>query len=183
MSMEIDIQALLPNSLRSSQSSEQQSWRDQMEEDVCALLPSLSIRERLMGCLFCVTLGYLLSFGSFLRFAELLVGNPGPFVIFSTAGNILSLCSTCFLTTPSRQIKSMFHETRRVASVLFVGSLFLTLVIAFTCHDVPGQALMLILCMIGQYVAIAWYCLSYVPFGREGLKRVCARFYAEIMEE
>jgi hypothetical protein len=43
---------------------------------------------------------------------QLLQGNPAPFAIMYTLGNILSICSTCFLFGPVTQAKSMCAMTR-----------------------------------------------------------------------
>lgn len=130
-----------------------------------------------------MAVGYTLSFGSFFRLTQLLAGDPIPFVMTATFGNIISLCGSCFLTGPTNQAKKMFHETRRIATGLYLGSLALTLVVAFAADGVPGQGVVLIVLMIVQYVAIAWYCLSYIPFARQAAKRVFNRMYSQIAND
>jgi membrane protein DedA with SNARE-associated domain len=75
----------------------------------------------------CFALGLLLSLGSWFRFADLLTGNPLPFVIGFTLGNIIALCGSCFLYSCSSQLKSMFAKTRVGASVLYLSSIGATL--------------------------------------------------------
>lgn len=66
-SVSMDFSALLP-----------QRMQDTEEEDEgCSLLPTLTFQERIIGCVSCMVFGYILSFGSFLRFKELILGNPG----------------------------------------------------------------------------------------------------------
>jgi hypothetical protein len=142
--------------------------------DWCNLLPSLSFRERLLGCATCMICGYLLGLGSFMRMKDLLVGNPIPLVVNVTLGNIIALCGTCFLTGPQEQLRRMFHETRRIASVAYLGCLAVTLLLLILPHY-RGKGFMLFLLMIFQYVAITWYCLTYIPFARDILKRFCRR--------
>lgn len=46
------------------------------------------------------------------RLFQLLLGNPVPFATMYSLGNIISLCSTCFLYGPWTQAKKMFAPTR-----------------------------------------------------------------------
>ena len=90
-----------------------------------------------------------------------------PFVLNATVGNIIALCGSCFLSGPHSQMKKMWADTRRTATIAYLGSLFFTLFIAFV-PGVPGpRGLYLLLLMISQYVSITWYCLSYIPYARE----------------
>ena len=64
-------------------------------------------------------------------------------------------------------MKKMWAETRRTATIAYLGSLFLTLFVAFV-PGIPGPvSLYLLLLMICQYISITWYCLSYIPYARE----------------
>lgn len=168
----LDIKPLLPTKIKeslsiitvSSTDTEESSWKDQIEEEVCSMFPSLTFKERLMGCFICIIFGYFLSFGSFFRFNALLLGNPVPFVTTATLGNVISLTGSCFLTGPNRQMKNMLKETRRVASIAYISSLILTLLVAFAPQPIQqilpshGRGLILILLMIIQYFAVGWYC-------------------------
>jgi hypothetical protein len=137
-------------------------------------LPSLSLRERLLGCATCMICGYILSFGSFMRMKDLLIGNPVPLVVNVTVGNIIALCGTCFLTGPQSQLNRMFHKKRKVASMLYLGSLGITIFLLLLPRFV-FRGFLLFLLMIGQYIAITWYCLSYIPFAREFISNCCRR--------
>ncbi|KAL3899172.1 MAG: hypothetical protein SGARI_006518 [Bacillariaceae sp.] len=137
-------------------------------------LPSLSLRDRLLWCATCMVCGYILSFGSFMRMKDLLVGNPVPLVINVTIGNIIALCGTCFLTGPQSQLDRMFHKKRKLASVFYLGSLGVTLFLLLLPHFFL-RGLLLFILMIGQYIAITWYCLSYIPFAREFVSNGCRR--------
>jgi hypothetical protein len=99
-----------------------------------------------------------LSFGSFIRMRDLLGGNPAPLVINVTFGNIIALCGTCFLTGPRQQVRRMFHESRKLASACYLGSLVLTLVLLIL-PKFGGKGLLLFILLIFQYVAITWYVL------------------------
>ena len=84
-----DYRSLLPN--RSADSGDSGISSDASlsnEEDeccgLCAYLPSMTWRERLLGCVTCMIAGYLLSFGSFFRIKDLILGDPFPFVFNAT---------------------------------------------------------------------------------------------------
>ena len=137
-------------------------------------LPSLSLRERLLGCGTMMICGYFLSFGSFFRLKNLFMGNPVPLVVNVTVGNVIALCGTCFLSGPQMQLQRMFHKSRKIASVFYLGSLGATMILLLL-PPFPLRGLLLFLLMIGQYVAITWYCLSYIPFAREFVTNGCRR--------
>mmetsp|Transcript_8802 Transcript_8802/g.21495 ORF Transcript_8802/g.21495 Transcript_8802/m.21495 type:complete len:210 (-) Transcript_8802:1653-2282(-) len=137
-------------------------------------LPSLSLRERMLGCATMMLCGYLLSFGSFFRVKHLFMGNPVPLVVNVTVGNVIALCGTCFLSGPQIQVQRMFHKSRKLASVFYLGSLGVTAFLLLLPHF-PLRGLLLFSLMIGQYVAITWYCLSYIPFARDFVTKGCGR--------
>ena len=137
-------------------------------------LPGLSLRERLLGCATMMVCGYFLSFGSFVRMKNLMMGDPVPLVVNVTMGNAIALCGTCFLSGPQAQYQRMFHVSRKMASGFYLGSLGFTMVLLLLPHF-PLRGLLLFLLMIGQYVAITWYCLSYIPFARDFVSSGCRR--------
>lgn len=144
------------------------------DENLCSLLPSMTWRERLMGCGTCMVAGYVLSFGSFWRLADLVHGNPYPFVLNATAGNLLALMGSCFLSGPHAQARKMWQPHRQVATAAYLGSLLLTLIVAFL--SIPGpKAFYLLVLMLIQYVAIGWYTLSYIPFAHDAVKSFVQR--------
>lgn len=149
------------------------------DEGICCkyCLPELSWRERLLGCAACMVTGYLLSFGSFFRIKDLLLGNALPFVYYATVGNLIALAGSFFLKGPKTQLRHMWDESRRVAAALYLGSLALTLFVAFAPMWGP-KSFYLILLMLCQYVAITWYCLSYIPYARETVRGCMQRAVA-----
>mmetsp|Transcript_7917 Transcript_7917/g.11763 ORF Transcript_7917/g.11763 Transcript_7917/m.11763 type:complete len:274 (-) Transcript_7917:329-1150(-) len=191
------------SSLSPSQSNGNDNDGD--DDDVECLsyfFPDLTLQERLGGCLGCMLLGYVLSLGSFFRMKDVLRGrNPTPFVAYTTLGNIISLSGSFFLTGPRAQMRRMFHSSRRVATIMYLGSLFVTLLVCLVLpvlrHDGTGggdgsgggtgdgtgggkvpssafreEALLLLVLLGCQYVAVAWYCLSYIPFARQIARRL-----------
>lgn len=87
--------------------------------------PSLSLKTRMIGFGACFGLGMLLSFMSTMS-----ILNPTTFAVTYTLGNMIALASTGFLFGPVRQIKNMFALKRVVATVIYLTTLGLTLVVA-----------------------------------------------------
>lgn len=76
------------------------------------MCPALTFQQRIIGCLSCLVIGFFLSMGSTFRLIKLLEGDPEPFAIMYTIGNVIGLLSTCFLYGPVSQMKQMFAPTR-----------------------------------------------------------------------
>jgi Got1/Sft2-like family len=80
------------------------------------------------------------------------------------------LAGSFFFSGPRAQVRRMFHDKRRTATLLYLGSLFVTLIVAFVApRRLPLKSLLLLLLMGAQYLAVAWYCLSYVPFAHDAV--------------
>ncbi|XP_015748636.1 PREDICTED: vesicle transport protein SFT2A-like [Acropora digitifera] len=84
------------------------------------------------------------------------------FAIFYSLGNVTALASTCFLMGPVKQLKNMFKEKRLIATIVMLVCLVLTLCAALWWKS---NGLALVFCIL-QYLAMTWYCLSYIPFAR-----------------
>lgn len=56
----------------------------------------------------------------------------------------------------------MKEESRREVSIIFVGSLIMTLI----CVYILKAKLLTIFFLVIQFCSYIWYCLSYIPFGR-----------------
>jgi hypothetical protein len=144
--LEVDMDSLLPS--REAESSEENEFLD--------CFPPLTWQDRLGGCLACMLMGYVISLGSFFRFRDLLQGKPTSFVLYTTVGNIISLCGSFFLAGPKTQISKMLHPTRKVATLLYIGSLVTTLVVTLAFDEFRGQKIILLLLVGSQYVTVAW---------------------------
>ncbi|CAG8527568.1 3897_t:CDS:2 [Funneliformis mosseae] len=92
----------------------------------------LSKKQRLYGFGICFALGFIISILSTL---SLLTSNITGFAILYTIGNVISLMSTGFLVGFKKQIKTMFAPVRWFASLIYLGTLVLTLVVAFTVQQ------------------------------------------------
>lgn len=146
------------------------------EEAINNLCPSLSFKQRVYGFAICFVIGLVISLTSMLSFSQLLKGNPRPFAIKYTLGNVLSIASTLFLMGPKRQCKRMSAPTRAGAVVVYIGAMVATIVVSCFVHIKPDNvhAMLVLVCIVVQFLAMFWYALSYIPYGRRMFKACCA---------
>uniref|UniRef100_A0A1I7YKJ1 Vesicle transport protein n=1 Tax=Steinernema glaseri TaxID=37863 RepID=A0A1I7YKJ1_9BILA len=103
--------------------------------------------------------------------ALLFAGKIPGFCILVSLGSILSIGGTCFLMGPFKQLQKMFESTRLIATIVYLSMIVLTLIAGLVWHN---GALALIF-VIGQYIAMAWYSISYIPFARDFVSKIlCA---------
>ena len=149
-------------------------------DELSELCPKLTFQQRIIGFVVCFIFGYLITFASFGRFMELVEGNPYPFILFYTVGNICALLASTFLCGPKRQFKSMFHETRKWTAIVYLSTILATIILCFIPILINSSVrlLMLLLLLLTQFFSYLWYSLSYIPFGRKTvkvwIKKICA---------
>ncbi|CAM9547305.1 unnamed protein product [Heterosigma akashiwo] len=144
-----------------------------MEGAVCGMCPKLPWEVRVGGCAFCLLLGFVMNMGSTIRIVKLIKGDPLPFVLFYTIGNVVSLCGSFFLSGPWNQLKKMFKPDRLIATTVYLATIGLTLFIAFT-PVIPFKGPLILLLVIVQFCALLWYNLSYIPYARKYIKQCCS---------
>ena len=116
--------------------------------------------------------GYFVTFGSFKDFIGLMEGNPVPFVLTYSLGNLCSLLASLFLVEPHRQLANMFDETRKVTTIVFLASLVLVLVLCFVNMENILKLTLLVTLVLVQFFASLWYSLSYIPFARNTVVKI-----------
>lgn len=137
---------------------------DTMDESCPGL--SLTRTQRFYGFGICFVLGFLISVLSSL---SVIGGKLSTFAVLYTLGNIVSLASTGFLVGFVKQLKTAFKPVRVWATVIFLVSMILTLVVALVLKNVA----LTILCCIIQFCALFWYSASYIPYARQMIRSCC----------
>ncbi|VDN02620.1 unnamed protein product [Thelazia callipaeda] len=120
-----------------------------------------------LGC-FCLSLICSLA-GSALLFSWKITG----FTVMVSLGSILSLFGTCFLMGPLKQLKKMFEQGRFLASVMYLLSIVFTLISGIVLSNPP----LALISVIGQYIAVVWYSLTYIPFAQHMIWSLCCRCF------
>eukprot|EP00466_Bigelowiella_natans_P018236 jgi/Bigna1/55128/estExt_Genewise1Plus.C_520020 len=136
---------------------------DEGLEECC---PSLTLQQRLWGFGICLAVGMMMSYMSGFYLVR-----PSKFAVIYTMGNLFSLGSTMFLMGPLAQIKRMLHPDRATATCIYIGTMFLTVIVA----KKTGRIALVMPLIFLQWIALIWYSLSYIPFGQRMLKS-CVSF-------
>lgn len=146
----------------STQNDEEAGFASQLRDAT-----TLGWTNRLKAFAICFGLGFLFSI-----LGALFLAIPGKglrlFALFYSLGNIASMASTCFLMGPWKQLQKMFNSTRVVATIVALTFLVLTLVSALYYK----KAGLTFVCCIIQFLAMTWYCLSYIPYARDAVKKM-----------
>ncbi|KNH07000.1 Got1 super family protein [Perkinsela sp. CCAP 1560/4] len=146
-------------------SSDSWFWDSGKQND--NIFPSLTWTQRAYGFFSCLAVSFLLSLLSWIAVFR---RHWGTYGLLFTLSHLTSIASSCFLSGPTRQMKSMFHEKRLLATLVYFIAMVMTLVSALILHS----GFLTILCCIVQYIAMLWYGLSYIPYGRSAVKS-CVR--------
>ena len=138
----------------------------------------MTYKLRLYGFGICFVIGVVVSCWSTIFFFMLIHGDPAPFAINYTVGNIIALSSTFFLVGPVYQLKRMTSPTRWVAALVYVLAMAATLFCALALPHVAKlpsgvNGALILVCMVVQFLAMFWYCLSFIPYGRRMFKACC----------
>ncbi|VDK56080.1 unnamed protein product [Anisakis simplex] len=142
---------------------------DQLADDDFTVISSLSWDLRVQCFIGMFFLSILCSvLGSALLFTRRVTG----FCVMVSLGGVLSLLGTCFLMGPLKQLQKMFERGRFIASFLYLGTIAMTLVAGLVLANAPLALLFVVL----QYVAMAWYSISYIPFARLLLNNFTLKF-------
>ncbi|PIK43984.1 hypothetical protein BSL78_19162 [Apostichopus japonicus] len=128
---------------------------------------SLSWSTRVKGFTICFVTGCVLAFLSVLVLLFPTSSNLAIFAVFYSLGNITIIAGSLFLMGPVSQAKRMFKENRIIATIVFLVFLILTVCAAVWW----GTALLAILFCVIQFLAFAWYAISYIPYARDVVKK------------
>ncbi|UZJ55079.1 hypothetical protein CBS101457_004399 [Exobasidium rhododendri] len=129
----------------------------------------LSRKERIIGFVSCLVLGFALSL---IGTVMLFIGLTTLFAVLYSIGLIISLIGSGFLVGFLRQLRLMFQPVRVVAT----GILFACLVMVWISAFVLNIAVLALIFVIILYLAYIWYTLSYIPYARSFVKSLVSKF-------
>ncbi|KAJ9075021.1 Vesicle transport protein SFT2B, variant 3 [Entomophthora muscae] len=146
-----------------------------LTENPCTCL-SLSWENRMycfIGCfatalilgslsLFFLSLAQIVSFSILYTFSNILALSRYGIPLYFTYG------SSLFLVGPMRQLKMMTAKTRLFAFIIYIITLILTLFMAIRYNAVLAT----IILMIIQFLALLWYCASFIPYARRFISNI-----------
>ena len=85
--------------------------------------------------------------------------NIGRFIVPYAAGFVLAIGGTFFLSGFKGQMAKIFSKERRIASITILATFALILLFGFTTEN----AIICIILLITQFVAIFWYVSAMIP--------------------
>merc|ERR1712035_238961 len=136
-----------------------------------SMCPSMGFKDRMIAFGVCTGVGIMFSIGGTIN---LFFMNYAGFAALYSLGTIISLLGTGFLRGPVKQIKALTDPKRAIAVAVLFISIILTLVIALNDNIAnPGKGILCIIFVAMQFLAYVWYCLSYIPYGRETIMGCC----------
>uniref|UniRef100_A0A0K0F6W5 Vesicle transport protein n=1 Tax=Strongyloides venezuelensis TaxID=75913 RepID=A0A0K0F6W5_STRVS len=113
----------------------------------------------------CFILSIVASFcSSFL----LVQGKLTGYTVLVSIGSVISIIGSFFLSGPVKQLRNMFEEKRVIATCIYISSIIMSFVAALVLKSVS----LAIICIIIQYLAMAWYSLSYIPYAHNFIKKL-----------
>lgn len=130
---------------------------------------NLSWVQRLTLFVMCFSAGAMMIGLSFM-FLPMILLKPHKFAAAFTAGNLLAIMSTWVIVGPRAQLASMFHPARATAAAAYLGSLIFALFAAFFGGRLRYP--LVLVSLVVEVLALVWYSLSYIPFGRQALSRL-----------
>lgn len=148
-------------------------------DEVADMCPQLTYQQRIIGFGTCFTIGYLITFMSFQFFEQLIAGNPVPYVVIYTLGNIISLFSSMFLCGPKGQLKRMFDDTRKMTTTIYLSTLGLSIIVCFIPFDATAKLIILVILLFTQFFSSIWYTLSYIPYARRTVLKCFKREFGD----
>ncbi|KAK9804287.1 hypothetical protein WJX72_005047 [[Myrmecia] bisecta] len=119
---------------------------------------TMSRTNRVYGFAICLGVGLFFGFLSSMFFLM-----PTKFAVLYTFSNVFYIASTMFLMGPCKQLSKMFDQGRIFATAIYLVAMALTLWAAIKLHSL----ILTLVFVIIQFLALTWYCLSYIPFARE----------------
>ncbi|KAI8336311.1 Got1/Sft2-like family-domain-containing protein [Chlamydoabsidia padenii] len=120
--------------------------------------------QRLYAFGACFVIGFILSLVASL----LLIGMNVPgFAILYSIGNVISIFSLTFIIGIFKQVKTMFAPVRFWATTIYLALLVVTLVLSILLKNFIISLILVIV----QFGALVWYSASYIPYGREVIRR------------
>lgn len=146
----------------SFEDEDENSFQSEFEK-VC----TLSYKERMIGFGVFFGLGLIFDILAVIALVQI-VAHPSRFAIIYTIGNLITISSTLFLFGPCSQVRNMFKAKRIVATLIYFGSMAFTLFAAYQW----GKFWIVALALLIQFLAMVWYCASYIPWGRSILTRM-----------
>ncbi|KAL7515481.1 hypothetical protein ACHAXN_013118 [Cyclotella atomus] len=159
---DIESQSLLDNLSLSS-------MRSSLEAQLPQKIMGMNYQQRFQIFCICLLLSALFFALGFFVGIPLLTVRPQKFALSFTCGSITFMSSFAILKGPQAHLMSMLAGDRIHFTVMYLGSMLLTLYLTFTAGGAKGYVLVLGSSAL-QLLALMWYLITFLPGGAMGMK-------------
>jgi len=160
---DIESQSLLPGNFNIA------AMRSSLEAQLPQKVMGMNYQQRFQ--VFCVLLllsALFFALGFFVG-VPLLTVRPQKFALSFTCGSIMFMGSFAILKGPGEHLRSMLTFERIHFTVLYLGSMMLTLYLTFTAGGAKGYVLVMAASAL-QLLSLLWYLVTFLPGGAMGMK-------------
>ncbi|EGZ26550.1 hypothetical protein PHYSODRAFT_353327 [Phytophthora sojae] len=140
-------------------------------DDIGDEFDQLTLNQRALGAVGCYVLSGLFAFAATVILCTG-VHHVRFYALFYSLSNIATFSSLIFIMGQNRLQKRMLSRKRSVSGRAWMGSLGLTVLVAFFW---PSHWFIVILLLLAQFCSMIWYSLSYIPFGRKFIHKYMAK--------
>ncbi|OWZ03209.1 putative membrane protein [Phytophthora megakarya] len=156
---------------RKDSSDSDSDEEDGLLDDIGDEFDQLSLNQRALGAVGCYVLSGLFAFAATVMLFTG-VHHVRFYALFYSLSNVATFSSLIFIMGQNRLQKRMLSRKRSVTGRVWMGSLALTIIVAFFW---PSHWFIVILLLLVQFGSMIWYSLSYIPFGRKFLHKYMAK--------
>ena len=166
---DIESQSLLENFSLSS-------MRSSLEAQLPQKIMGMNYQQRFQIFCICLLLSAIFFALGFFVGIPLLTVRPQKFALSFTFGSITFMSSFAILKGPHAHLMSMLAGDRIHFTVMYLGSMILTLYLTFTAGGAKGYVLVLGSSAL-QLLALMWYLITFLPGGAMGMKVLTQAMY------
>jgi hypothetical protein len=145
------------------------SMRSSLEAQLPQKIMGMNYQQRFQIFCICLLLSAVFFALGFFVGIPLLTVRPQKFALSFTCGSITFMGSFAVLRGPHAHAMSMLAGDRIHFTVVYVGSMLLTLYLTFTAGGAKGYVLVLASSAL-QLLALMWYLVTFLPGGTMGMK-------------
>ena len=158
-------------SRRKDSSDEDTDEEDGLLDDIGDEFDQLTLHQRALGAVGCYVLSGLFAFAATVMLFTG-VHHVRFYALFYSLSNVATFCSLVFIMGQNRLQKRMLSSKRSVTGRAWMGSLALTIIVAFFWSS---HWFVVIVLLLVQFGSMIWYSASYIPFGRKFLHKYMAK--------
>lgn len=163
---DVESQSLISDSISGLSLS---SMRSSLEAQLPQQIMGMNYQQRFQIFCICLLLSAVFFALGFFVGLPLLTVRPQKFALSFTCGSITFMASFAILKGPKEHLLSMLAPDRVKFTVVYLGSMLLTLYLTFTAGGAKGYVLVLGASAL-QLMCLLWYLVTFLPGGATGMK-------------